>query len=70
MKTIAHTGKAVINTKETVNILQYNHMMLQKTLSLGTTAVGIMRTEQLLTAKLSKDFRINLNNSNASDLLS
>lgn len=44
--------------------------MLEKTVSLGTTAVGIMKTEHLLTIKLSKDFRINLNNSNVSDLLS
>jgi len=38
--------------------------------SLGTTAVDIMKVEQLLTTKLNKELRINMNNDSASDLLS
>lgn len=45
-------------------------MTLRKTVSLGTTAVDIMKVEQLLTTKLSKELRINLNKNSANDLLS
>lgn len=41
-------------------------MTLGKSVSLGTTAVDIVKVEQLLTTEL----RINLNNNSASDLLS
>lgn len=41
-------------------------MTLGKSVSLGTTAVDIVKVEQLLTTEL----RINLNSNSASDLLS